>query len=68
MTDILIIRVPLNCTRDFGPKYGGLCGLLEMRVPVFDASSRNQLSCNWHEIGGECVRLNEIYYYEITII
>ena len=50
MADILVMRVLLNRTLDIGPKNGGICGLLEMRVPVFDASSRNQLSCNWDEI------------------
>ena len=46
MANILIITVRLNCTCDIGPRNEGICGLLEMRVSVFKASSSYQLSCN----------------------
>ena len=39
-----------------------------MRVPVFEALSSNQLSCNRMNFYGEYAGINEIYCYEITII
>ena len=39
-----------------------------MRVPVFEESSSNQLSCNQVIFYREYEEINEIYCYEITII
>ena len=44
MADILIISVLLNCRCDLGQ--GIYCGILEMRVPVFEASSCNLITRN----------------------
>ena len=39
-----------------------------MMFDVFDALSRNQLSTIGMKFCGECVGINEIYYYDISII